>query len=294
MRRLVILSAGMLFGATALAQNLLSGIDPDVLKGLLWQGQAGRSALVGTTVPRELSGITMPNAFSWIGSLQRDLGQLVGNTTPVQVSAAYRTALPPEAAHAQALSAMTAGGWVAQAGMPGMGMDVFVTRSQPVSQTLCRDNQPVTITANVLDGVTYVLFAATRSANNNTCDASMRARFLSSTGFEGQLPKLDLPVNPATGAQPRFMGGGSGGSGSGRNFHTEFASSDSAGNVANHFARQMQSQGWAMDASWNGDSTAGSSWSRRPDANTTIMGTLQVTSVGDSRMRALLNVVKLK
>lgn len=278
-------------GTAALGQSLLGNIDQDVYKGLLLMAMPDKSPVISPALPKELASVRMPVEFTWIGSLERRMDAVIG-TGITQTMASWRTLLPPDAARARAVEAMTAQGWEAVQGFSGMS--VFVGSDPSIAQSVCRENQPIAVSANRLDDVTYVLFALTRGNQNSICNSQMRPMMGMDTSLDPYLPKLLLPVDPATGQPASFQSGGSGSRGTGRSFSTGFATSASAVEVANHFAAQMAEQGWSRDVSWNGDSTAGSAWFRQPDAGTTVQASLQVTAMGDERVQAVLHVVKRK
>ena len=293
MRKLALAVFGTLFGLTAYGQDLLECVNPDVLRGLIFRNTAAQATVISERVPDEISGIDVPTQFSWIGSAERNLGAALGNAPLTSVTAAYRTSMTADAARAAAIDALARGGWEIQTEQMGIGNGVFTSASQPVSQTACRDNQPVSVTASTLNGRTYVLYGIARGGNSTACDARMRPSVMSGTGLEEYMPTLELPADPVTGAPARMQGSGGGGGGSGRNLRVEFTLDDSVGNVANHFARQMADQGWTADTRWTGTTTAGSSWSKQTAADATVLGTLQVTAVDDAQFTVVLHVVQL-
>lgn len=296
MRRSLIFLACLLLGTAASAQSLLGNIDQDVFKGLLLMAMPDKSPVISAAVPEELASLRMPAGFGWIGSLERRMDVVMGAGT-TQTMAAWRTSLAADAAQAQAVGAMTAQGWTVAQGMgASLGMNVFVGANPSISQTVCRGAQPHAVSAGTIDGVTYVLVAATRGNQNSICNAQMRPVMSlgMDTSLDPWLPKLQLPVDPSTGRQVNALGGGGGGLGSGRQFRTAIETTATAAAVATHFADQMAAQGWTRDAAWSGESTAGSAWVRRPDPGTTILASLQVTAMGDSQVRAVLYMVKAK
>jgi hypothetical protein len=291
MRRIALLMTGTLFGVTVSSQStqsLLDCVDPDVLRGLMFQSSADQSSIVTTAVPKELAGVTLPAQFSWIGSIERDMGRVITNGA-TSTTAAYKTSLTPEAARASAVATLASRGWELQAAMPSIGSGVFNASSLPPQQTMCRDKVPVTINANAIDGVTYLNLVINRGGNS--CDARPRPASVAAD-LDPYMPKLDMPVDPKTGMEARMRGSGGGGGTGSRDVRAEFSTSDSVGNVGNHFARQMASQGWTRDATWTGESFAGSSWVRTGDNGATIVGSLHVTSLDGGSFRAVLNVAK--
>lgn len=163
----------MLFGVAAFAENPLDCVDADVLRGLIFRGTAEQ--VVSTELPEEMASLNIPAGFSWIGSLERNLGS-AGISPLTTVTAAYRTRLSADAARIAALDALTADGWTLQPGQQGMGMGAFTSASQPTGQTACRDNQPITVTTNALDGTTYVVYAISRGGGGGSGSSGFEAR----------------------------------------------------------------------------------------------------------------------
>lgn len=292
MRRVAFLTAGALVGAAAFGQDPLECVDPDVLRALVFPGGAGQSTLVTSGVPAELSAVHPPSQFSLIGSTERDLGAVLGNSNARILSAVYRTSLSPDVARTAALDALAADGWDVHLQQPQLGSGVFVSASQPISQAACRDGAAISVTASSLDGKTYVTYGTSIGANSSACDPRLRAPYALQSSSDEYMPTLALPADPTTGAPAQMRGGGGGGSGSARNARAEFRVNESVRNVADFFARQMADQGWTADAAWSGTTTAGSSWSRAAESGT-VHGTLQVTAVDDGQFTAILTVVTL-
>jgi hypothetical protein len=56
----------------------------------------------------------------------------------------------------------------------------------------------------------------------------------------------------------------------------------------------MAQQGWTADTSWSGLGTAGSAWTRRPDADTSLWANIQVSAFDDNRFTVVLNLATTK
>jgi hypothetical protein len=294
MRSFILLAAAMVSGAAAFGQGLLDCVDPDVLRALLLQSQAEGAPIITAAVPLEIASLKMPAGFTWIGSAERITGRADASTNTSQVTASWRSNLAPNAARAATTTALTASGWALRS-MSGFGMNVFISTEAQGSQTACRDGKPVNMNITAMDGVTYVLFTIQRGSTGNTiCNQPDRPSSGVTTSLEGYLPRLNMPVDPATGVSVRNLGGGGSGSAGNQTARAEFSTKDSVGNIARYFAKQMSEQGWSSDASWSGVSTAGSSWSRRSDAGGIIQSTLTVTAVEEGQFVTALRVLRLQ
>jgi hypothetical protein len=282
-----------LSGVTAFGQGLLDCIDPDVMRTLLFQGQGERPPVLTGVLPVELSAMRMPGQFSWIGTAERSLGPVDATTNASSITAAWRSSLGLEATRAATASALAGAGWeVRRPQSPGMG--VFTSSSTPVQQQACREGRSVTFAARQMDGVTYLLLTIPRGDTANpACNQS--ADFFSgvrNTGFEPYLPRLEMPLDTATGVAASISNSGmtTGPSTPAITVRTEFSVRDSVANIGRHFAKQMTAQGWSSDATWSGAATAGSSWSRRGDDGAVLLARLSLTAYDDRRFGALLRI----
>lgn len=288
MRRIAGFIAVTLWGVAAYGQSLIDCVDPDVVNSLLRQGQAERSLVTTSEIPRELTALQMPAGFSWIGAAHRVVGIFNATTNASQVTAAWRSNLSPESARSAAGNALAASGWQVR---PDMGLAIrgFFSPSQPLPLTACREGVPVNVNVSAMDGVTYVLINIQRDINANSVCAQPMRNALPGMEMGSDLPRLAVP------AGARVQSGNAGGGISGTaSASIEFTLSESAGNVARHFAVQLAEQGWTNDANWSGSSTAGSSWSRRADAGALVHGLLSVTALDDRRFVAALRVSRVQ
>jgi hypothetical protein len=294
MRRLVLLPVTALLAMTAFADDLLECLSPDA-KVLMLQSQGQRPPVFTSVLPAELAPLKLPREFTWVGAAERTQGRLDATTNVSQVTAAWRSTQPLEAARAAVVAAMTASGWTVQPAMNSMM--VFSASSNPPQQTACREGKPVNVTVSAMEGVSYALVAIQRgnSGNISICNQPVRIDPLASSGMDKIAPKLELPVDPATGASARQQNGSSGGFGGGvLRSQVQFSVTDSIGNVASHFAKQMAAQGWSSDATWSGKATAGSTWLRKSDAKTEFQGTVSVAALDEGQYLATLRVMQVQ
>lgn len=313
MRRTAFMMMTAMCSVAAVGQGMLDCVEPDVLNGLLLQGQGGQVPVFSAAVPTEVAEVKMPAEFSWVGSAERNLGALNPTTftlvdgaevsrrplnvtpaSPSRVTAAWRTSLDPDAAREATGKALTAAGWELRE-PPTMGMAVFISAAQQMGQTACRAGQPVTYTVSSIDGVRYVLINIQRGTGNQLSVCSQRGfpAMTMPSGMEKGLPQLQLPVDPSTGMESRMSSSGASTGGGKVSARVVFASGGSAAAAAQHFAKQMADQGWLADADWNGSTSAGSTWSRR-EGDALYQTMLTVTSAVEGQLHATLRVVQLQ
>ena len=268
----------------------LDCLDPDVLYGLLLPGQLRFRIL--PALPAELAAFQPPRELVWLGGTER------GSAGVSQVSAVYRTNLDPDAARVAAVGALVASGWKRHTNDHFPTRNVFVSADFPaVSETYCREDRPLGVRTSALDGVTYVVLARTDAGAgiNNACNQPPQQFARTPSPFDEHTPTLALPQDPATG-QPAAMRGSTGGSsGNGsRRASASFALKGSAQGVASHFASQLAEQGWVADASWSGTAMAGSTWSRRLDDDTVLLGMLAISAFEADRFTTVFRMVLTK
>lgn len=290
MRRTAFITLAASWGAMAFGQGLLDCIEPDVLHALLLQDQGTRPPAITATVPQELVPLKMPREFTWIGSSERAVARVNANADLIQVTAAWRSSLAPDAARSAAAAALKAAGWELRQPF-GPAVVAFVSpETQSLAQPACRDGGLVNFTASAMDGATYVLFTIQRG-NPGTTVCNQPARPMMTTGFEQYTPRLEMPPDPATGTAVRQQGSNTSSGGGSMSTGVEFMVKDSPGNVARHFEKQLAAQGWTSDSTYTGTTTAGSTWSRR-DGTTLVVVSLRVTAMDGQRMAATLRINK--
>jgi hypothetical protein len=230
-----------------------------------------------------MSQVAVPAPFDWIGSAER------GGTLAPSVTAAFRTDLTAAMALDAAIDGLTSSGWERR-DRPSFGGAVFGGPALPRSETACRGDDPVTVTASEMNGVTYVSYGFSLSRNNTACDQDPRAIFGSSSA-DRYMPNLQFPPDPVTGQAVRPRGSGGGGGGNERYSQTEIEHNATLGDLASYLSQQLAAQGWISDASWTGSTTAGSTWSRQPDADTELEGTLEIITLAATRYDVSFHVV---
>lgn len=289
MRKLIFVLAGTFCGFTAYSQDLLECVNPDVLHGLVLRSSADEGAVFSSASPAQMSDITAPPQFDWIGSVERTEG--IG----ASVSAAFRTDLTPDAAIEAAMAGLTSSGWEAQPQMGGGG-GAFASMPMTLAQTACLDEQPVSVSANEIENTTYVTYNFSTSSANTACSTADPRNPLAGLGgnIYRDMPSLEFPPDPVTGEPVRSSGGGGGGSQNVRYSTTQVTHNESLNGLAIFLSEQLSAQGWIADTSWAGATTAGSSWTRRADPDASLQGMLQITALANSRYDVTFRIVTLQ
>lgn len=93
------------------------------------------------------------------------------------------------------------------------------------------------------------------------------------------LPRLEYPEdeNRNRPRPPFFGGGGFSGSNNDIEARGNFAGDDwTVEELKDHFAAQLEDQGWQLDSDWSGDVSAGGNWTLNPEDNLNFIGVLEV------------------
>lgn len=285
MRKLILVLIGGFGSVAAFAQDLLECVNPDVLNGLVLDGAYDDPAAFSSSSHPLMSDVSTPGQFNLIGTAERDL---LGSS---MVSVIFRSSVAPSEAIDAAMNGLAESGWEARQQQSGLGSGVFASASVAQPNLACLDDQPVTVSAGSIDGTTYVNYSfAMNQANSCTSPATGGAMFIRSSISQG-MPSLEFPPDPETGEPVRSQGGSSGGSQAVQYSATQIAHGASLNSLVDHLSQQLTEQGWEADASWNGATTAGSSWSRLDESGTPVQGMLQLTALNHSRYDVLFRIV---
>lgn len=283
--------AGLPDEASALASGeaALDCIDPDVLRGLLLPAPYAATFRIVAGVPAELADFKPPRQLNLLGITERAPSGIK------QVSAIYRTTLAPGAALAAAAQALESAGWTRHADDRMFASSVFIASNIRSADFYCRDGKQVGLSANALDGVTYVVLAASRvegTGITTNCDRPQQTLSFDRAPFDEYMPRLELPPDPATGQPvPLMTGGGGLSNATKRRTGASFRVKDSPDGVARHFASQMSAQGWEAESNWSGAGTAGSTWTRRMADGAMLQGMLSISAFGDDHFTASFRAV---
>lgn len=163
-------------------------------------------------------------------------------------------------------------GWLDISQPSGMNRRGFQVMPNPVYRQLCHDDGPRTLSISSKDTEPPALVSMSLHMGigiqscNDLLDRSRHA--YPAMALQEELPILDLP----DGIQSTAQGAGGGGD----EFETRVAvatemSKDDLVSVLND---QIQDQGWALDASWSGARSAGSTWVKESAAGKPMIGML--------------------
>ncbi len=254
MRKLAISALGALLGCGAYGQDLLECVNPDVVAALLGDFRSTVSPVVSTELPEQLAGYEAPAAFEWIGSMQ----------TGSETIAAFRTDLAPADAEQQFLTALRQAGFDTWKSEDSYG---FVLTGPPLYTSICRDGRRGGLYVRERAGVRFVATNFSTSATPQSCAEAMAPpdRSMSRAGFS-YLPLLELPpsvlISRRPGAMPTEMNSGSNNTFAAR---VEVEGLGSVANLVGLLDQQITRQGWVAEASWSGEHSSGSAWTRTVD-----------------------------
>ncbi len=274
MRKLFVLLLSAGWCATALSQNLLQCINPDVVRSLLLPTNSGNAVAVTADAPPGLDDIVTPQGFDWIGGVDGEARDVI----------AYRTALAPLAAKDAALDALEAAGWESFDALAGRPATFFLADAIEATAdvAICRANDIGRLAVRNVSGTRYVSVSLETQNGSGGCMEQQRQLERRRTPFGGAseyLPSLEFPAD-TTGRNGAGSLGFSGG-GSDRDFgsRTTIESDSTAATLAEHLGRQLSAQGWLLDSSATGRLSAISNWTRQQDSGSRLIGTLDITDL---------------
>jgi hypothetical protein len=274
MRRLIVALVGLAATHTALSQDLLQCLHPDVSEGLARNSFVGvRQAEVTGSMPAVMSGISLPPEFEFIAAS-------VGENETV---AAFRTDLANDVAHESALAALEADGWQ----VVGDRANIYFAgdAGSPIpslTAPVCRDDRRLTVGSRDIEGTSYVNYHFPTAGLPGGCGNSLGISAVGSRAdtrsLEQFMPALRFPTDPATGqpAVARFTSSSGGSASSSSSSQVSIAMPIDS--LAAFLAAQLGPSGWTADSSWAGSVTAGSTWLRQPDPDNDLLATLEVTA----------------
>lgn len=253
--------------------DLLGCLDDDVRYGLLGHAGYGENRY-SSALPDRFESLTVPEEFELIG----------GSTSEHQIGVAYKSSSQPQQALSELEQVLSDQGWAKIESYQSRG---FTATAIPAFTRFCRDGVAVMILSRQVDDLTYVNVTAP-TVSGEACDADRSAsRGLARTAMYNELPNLTLPERWAgqTGVSLRPSGSGSSGSGMGSSVHTtaSLVADTIPAELLEAFGQQIRSQGWAHDASWTGNYSSGSTWSKLLDRDVRLVGMFEARGSGEKQ-----------
>lgn len=267
MKQLTAAAIGALLSCTALGQDLLECLSPEIVDGLLAGGRDETRLTVSRDLPAELAEFSAPADFEFIGTAVRGEG--------VITTAAYATTQGTDTAHRALLAAFEAAGWEVEE-EPGGG-STFNVPSRQTRSTICRDGERRQIQVEDIEGRRYARITIAAEQPPYACHADPLQQMVGPARFNRLrelMPSLDFPDT----ARAIGNGGGVGGSGDTVSTSTRIESTESASALGDLLASQLIGQGWMRDATWTGSLSTGSSWTREADGEP-YWGTLEIVTI---------------
>lgn len=276
MKKLTAALLGAFLSLTALGQDLLQCVNPDVIKGVLFAGRPESQTLITATLPAALAGYEAPSGFELVGTAVRGDG--------ASTTVAFRTSLDREAAHAALVASFEAEGWAIEAPMI-IPARVFVLDSEPVSGTICRDGERRYLNVEDINDRRYASIALSDQPPTRACNAEDPRRRSIGLGMmsllTGEAPTLELPEGTTAADGSGRINTGGGGSGDTYATESQIRSPLSPSSFVERLASQMSAQGWTADARWSGTLSNGGRWIRTSDDGIMYWSTLEVVDIGD-------------
>ncbi len=182
---------------------------------------------------------------------------------------------------------------------PGTG---FIAPSQPLPvprDRYCHDQEGF-ITISFSSGDNQNTLSVRNSAHGNpqTCAQQLQEQTfaMSRSSFRGgglreHLPRMELPQIQRRGLNP-FSGMGSSSNGSGVETRASINIDWEIEEVYEHFKSQIEEQGWELDAENVGSSSATGTWTRSPDPDMDLIGTLSVIMSNEEQFDLTFNLVQ--
>lgn len=248
------------------ADDLLSCVDPEIVRAFLW-ADSGPRLSISDEFPQEFADISFPNYLRFIGSSE----------SPTHKTVAFR------ADQDSTETVMAMNGILSDRGYRQIPKRERTRRgfqqpdidSQQYLAFCNTDGQIMSVTARSVDGSTYLSLSKSTKTRNRNCNQQTYADDRMIWGFTGDLmPDLIVPD------KARVRGSGHGGmimsSGDDADTHVRIQTDSSSAKVIAHFADQLVLQGWSLGASWAGDISLGSTWMLSLENLPQTFGTLQL------------------
>ncbi|MEO8315793.1 MAG: hypothetical protein ABI645_13495 [Pseudomonadota bacterium] len=271
MRKLATAASTAVFTLASFAQQPQC-LKPDFVNGLVHLGRSELTMTVTRGSAGFLGNFRPPAGFSLIGTGVRD----------ASTSVAYKTSLASDKAHAALVAALGVEGWALEA-TPGAGA-AFNVAGGLKEGTLCRNGERRTVVAAEAAGTTYVNVITLPSQRLRDCNAPDPSM---SMARGADVPRFQFPAG-TTLAQGGFGGGG--GSNTSWSTSSRIISNETPAQLVDHLASQIAGQGWQSDSGWSGSRSAGSTWRKTIDGQSSS-GMLDIIRVGEGAYEVSFSLV---
>lgn len=112
-------------------------------------------------------------------------------------------------------------------------------------------------------------------------------------GLQQYMPRLLIPEEGSPGQRPAFMIGSTSSSNNTAEADVELEINWSLDEVYDYFADQMSEQEWTLDSASSGSLSASGIWTRSPEGDMNLVGTLNVLSMEENRFQLRLSIENL-
>lgn len=254
----------------------------DLVKALVGNTPYGESRIfsdLASSFPR----LDIPNDLELMGSIERSFG----------VAAVYRTELSVNRTEAVLHDAFLQAEYI-EFELPSLASSengfVSALANAPFRyKRYCHDSFGfLTSTFNSSAQNAVVTLSSTPSNDNRSCADQLAEQQLqlgrragAQSGLQQYLPRMELPVTDVRRSGPYFGLGGLSGSSNSIEVKANVNVDLSIDALFEHFAGQIVTQGWVLDTRNMGTSSAIGNWTRSPEPDTELIGTLTILKTGD-------------
>lgn len=252
------------FALAAAAQQAQNCINPELLNGLVFNGESHLQVSVSRGQASFMSGVRLPASLILIGTGVRE-----GGMTTV----AYKSTLSSDKAYSTVIDALGADGWAIE-GLPGTAATFDVAGSNRQA-TLCRNDERRYVTVTEFGGMQYINVVQMAPESPRRACNEDRLGSLRGMSPTAMMPRFQFPAG--TGIAGSGAGGGSNTLSS---TGSRIVSKESAATLLEHLAPQLEQQGWQHAADWSAGGSAGSTWSKTQDGDP-AWGMLEIIRVSD-------------
>ncbi|MEM6575317.1 MAG: hypothetical protein AAF736_13670 [Pseudomonadota bacterium] len=273
MNRLVFLLLTTIIGTASAADKAdpLSCLDPVVAATFLTSFGSQGTPSVSPEPPQPLSGVEQLEGISFLGNYR-------SNTTFAQnQNLGFVSDKPVREVEQQLEQFLMSKGWEETRTNRSQATGFRqVNRSQGV--TLCsNENGMMSVMVRAFEGQTIANMMSFQ-AGKVDCSRMFSGIGYQTGGLNEHLPSLDLPDGAKM--TPTFNIASSS-SGQTASTKASFEAEMTNASVIAHFDQQIEAQGWSLDAGWEGQQVAGSSWTKNVD-DMSVVGVLTLVANDNS------------